>query len=119
MRGDNVAAVTWVNRCGRARDKRACLLMRMFGRLEIKGGWSHDAKHIPGVRNTVADGISRWPRTESAERIRDLTNSHAWAEQPIGPRGNEIFDIVLQTKNLKTRHDDSLWRIMANKGDHA
>ena len=67
----------------------------------------------------MADGISRWPSTEIAGRIRDLTNSHAWAEQPIGLRGNEILDIVLQTKNLKTRHDDSLWRIMANKGDHA
>ena len=58
MRGDNVAAVTWVNRCGEARDKRACLLMRMLGRLEIKSGWSHDVKHIPGVQNTLADGIS-------------------------------------------------------------
>ena len=91
----------------------------MLGRLEIKGGWSHDTKHIPGVQNTLADGISRWPRTERAERIWDLTKSHAWAEQSIGPRGNEIFDIVLQTKNLQTRHDDSLWRIMANEGDHA
>ena len=119
MRGDNVAAVTWVNRCGGATDKRACLLMRMLGRLEIDGGWSHDAKHMPGVQNTLADGISRWPRTEIAERIRDLTNSYAWVEQPIGPRGNKIFDIVLQTMNLQTRHDDSLWRIMANDGDHA
>ena len=54
-----------------------------------------------------------------AERIQDLTNSHAWAEQPIGSRRNEILDIVLQTKNLQTRHDDGLWRIMANEGDHA
>ena len=51
MCGDNVAAVTWVNRYGGVRDKRACLLMRMLGRLEIKGGWNHDAKHIPGVQN--------------------------------------------------------------------
>ena len=36
MRGDNVATVTWVNRCGRARDKSVCLLMRMLGLLEIK-----------------------------------------------------------------------------------
>ena len=71
MRGENVAAITWVNRCGWARDKRACLLMRMLGRLEIKGGWSHDAKHIQEVQNTLAYGISRWPRTEISERIRD------------------------------------------------
>ena len=38
MRGDNTAAVSWISRCGGARDKRACLLMRMLGCLEIKGG---------------------------------------------------------------------------------
>ena len=59
MRGDKVAAVTWVNCCGGARDKRACLPMRMLGRLEIKWGWNHVAKHISGVQNTPVDGISR------------------------------------------------------------
>ena len=29
MRGDNVAAVSWVSQCGGARDKRAGLLMIM------------------------------------------------------------------------------------------
>ena len=87
VRGDNVAAVTRVDRSGGARDKRACLLMRMLGRLEIKGGWSHDAKHIPGVQNTLADDILRWPRGELPGKIRELTNSDDWVEQPIGPRG--------------------------------
>ena len=56
MRGDNMAAVTLDNKCGGARDKRACLLMRMLGRLEIKGGCSHVAKPVPGVENILADG---------------------------------------------------------------
>ena len=38
MRGDKAAPVTCVNMCGGARDKRACLLMRMLGCLEPKGG---------------------------------------------------------------------------------
>ena len=38
MRGDNFAAVTWANRCGGARDKRAGLMIRMLDRLEIQGG---------------------------------------------------------------------------------
>ena len=49
MRGDNTAAVAWFNKFGGARDKRAGLLMRMLGRLGIKGGWSYTAKHVPGV----------------------------------------------------------------------
>lgn len=37
MRGDNVAVVPWASPCGGARGKRAGLLMRTLGRLEIKG----------------------------------------------------------------------------------
>ena len=57
MRGHNFAAVTWANRYGGARDKRAGLMMRMLGHIEIQGGWRYDAKSIPGVQNTLADGI--------------------------------------------------------------
>ena len=57
MHGDNFAVVTWAKRCGGARDKRAGLMMRMLGRLEIQGGCRYEAKHIPGVQNTIADGI--------------------------------------------------------------
>ena len=113
MRGDNFAAVTWANRCGGARDKRAGLMMRMLGRLEIQGGWGYDAKHIPGVQNTLADGISRWPRSELADRVRKLTNTDDWSEQSIGTRGERLCEIVLQTKNIAPRHDNMLWEIMA------
>ena len=68
MRGDNMASVSWVTRCGGARDKRACLLMRMLGRLEIVGGWNHTAKRSPGVHSSLADGISRWPRLLWADK---------------------------------------------------
>lgn len=113
MRGDNVAAVTWSNRCGGARDKRACLMMRMLGRLEITGGWRYDAKHIPGVKNTIADGISRWPRAEVADRIRRLTNTEGWREQTFGSRGERLCELVLQTKNIAPRHDKIAWDLLA------
>ena len=50
MRGDNFAAVTWANRCGGARDKRAGLMMRMPGRLEIQGDWRYDANIFQAFR---------------------------------------------------------------------
>ena len=54
MRGDNMAAVSWVNRCGGGTDKRASLLLRMFGRLEIKG---RRCREYPRGRNiAVATG---------------------------------------------------------------
>ena len=112
MRGDNFAAVTWANQCGGARDKRADLMMRMLGRLEIQGGWRYDAKHIPGAQDMLADGISRWPRSELADSVRRLTNTDNWSEQLVGARGERLCEIVLQTKNIAPRHDNMLWKIM-------
>ena len=40
LRGDNVAAVSWINRYGGSRGRRAGLAMRLLGRLEITSGWS-------------------------------------------------------------------------------
>ena len=51
LHGDNVSAVSWLNRCGGSPDKRAALVMKIMGRLEITSGWSHKAKHIIGVLN--------------------------------------------------------------------
>ena len=114
MPGDNVAAVTWVNRCGGATDKRACLLMRMLSRLEIKWRWNHVAKHIPGVQNTLADGISRWPRPDLAAKVRELTNSGDWGEQKLGSNGKNVFELVLQATDVMPRHVALLWNIMEN-----
>ena len=38
MRDDSMAAVSWITRCGEAKNKRASLLMRMLERLELSGG---------------------------------------------------------------------------------
>ena len=56
--GDNTAAVSWVSRCGGAREKCAGLLIPILG----QGRWCHFAMHIPGVQNTLANGKSQWPR---------------------------------------------------------
>ena len=108
MRGDSRAAESWATRCGGARDKRACLLMRMLGRLELAGGWNHAAKHIARLQNILADGISRWPRSILADKVREQTNSSDWYEQKVGTRGSGIFDIVLQAKNIRSQDDDML-----------
>ena len=143
-----------VTRCGGARDKRACILMRMLGRLELAGGWNHTAKHIADVQNILADGISRWPRstladkvkeqTDSSDRyeqnmgvqniladgipwwpgsiladkVREQTDSSDWYEQNTERSGSGIFDIVLQTKNIRSQHDDMLWNLTRNEAEH-
>ena len=59
LKGDNVAAVSWINQRGGSYTHRAPLTKRLLGRLEITSGWSHDTRHIPGVQNVVVGGISR------------------------------------------------------------
>ena len=113
MRGASIAAASWVSRSGGTTDKRACLLMRMLGCLQLTGGWNHTEKHIPGVQNILADGTSRWP-WDMLAKVRELTHSRDWREQPIGPRCSGIFYIVPQTKNILTKHDDVLWTLMMN-----
>ena len=88
--------------------------MRMLERLELTGGWNPTAKHIPGVRNTLVYGISRWPRLIVSDNVKELTNSNEWSEQDIGSWGVGIFDLVLQTKNILTKYDDILWNLMMN-----
>ena len=101
-----MAAVSWITRCGGARDKRACLLMRINGRLELTGEWNPTTNYIPRVGDTLEDGISRWPRSAVPDKVKELTNSNEWSEQDIWSWGAGSFDLVLQKKNILTKHDD-------------
>ena len=108
MRGDNMSAVSWVNRCGGSRDRRAGILMRLLGRMEITSGWCHVAKHIPGVDNRLADGISRWPEKEVQKNVSRLTQEQGWTRQEIAG-GNLVLNTILNLNLPKERLDDDLW----------
>ena len=90
----------------------------MPGRLELAGGWNHTAKHSPGTQNALADGIPRWPGSILEDKVREQPHSSDWYEQIIGTRGSGIFDIVLQTKNIHSEHDDLLWNLVMNEAEH-
>ena len=92
--------------------------MRMLGSLELAGGWNHSAKHIAGVQNILADGIPWWPGSILADKVREQTDSSDWYEQNTERSGSGIFDIVLQTKNIRSQHDDMLWNLTRNEAEH-
>ena len=117
MQSDNLAAVSWITRCGGARDKRACLLMRINGRLELTGEWNPTTNYIPRVGDTLEDGISRWPRSAVPDKVKELTNSNEWSEQDIWSWGAGSFDLVLQKKNILTKHDEFLWSLMMQSAE--
>ena len=112
LRGDNVSAVSWLNRCGGARDKRAALVMRIMGRLEITSGWSHKAKHIPGVLNVLADGISRWQPDQIAEKLRSHVQEGDWRQVPLDQNSLEFLSILLQPAFPKERVDEGMWSLL-------
>jgi len=109
MRGDSVSAVSWINRCGGSRDTRAGLVMRLLGRLELTSGWCLVAKHIPGVENVLADGISRWPRSEVAREVRRLAGL-GWTEISLGNNGQRLFDAILAPSGRARATDDEIWK---------
>ena len=88
--------------------------MRMLGRLEIKGGWDHTAKNVPGVRNTPVDGISRWPRVILADKVRELTNYVGWSEEDIGTAGKVGFSIPhYRQSNFSASTTTCVWDTMS------
>ena len=114
LRRDNVSAVSWLNRCGGARDKRAALVMRIMGRLEITSGWSHKAKHIPGVLNVLADGISRWQPNQIAEKLRSHVKEGNWRQVPLGQNSLEFLSILLQPAFPKERVGEGMWSLLTH-----
>ena len=118
LRGDNVSAVSCVNKCGGAKDRRAGLLMRPLGRMKITSGWCHIAKHIPGLDNTLADGISGWPEDKVIhENVARLTNDYGWKEENIQAHGRKIFSLLLQNKLPAERLDEQMWLLMNRAKD--
>ena len=108
LRGDNVSAVSRLNRCGDARDKRAALVMRIMRRLDITSGWSHKAKHIAGVLNVLANGIPRWQPDQIAEKLHSHVNEGDWRQVPLGQNSLEFLSILLQPAFPKERVDERL-----------
>ena len=94
--------------------KGRALMMRVLGRLEIKGGWSHTAKHIPCTQNVLADGISRWTRRDIGHKIRKLTNADDCSARPIGGKGEGTFSLVLESSCIAHGHYEILWNLMTN-----
>ena len=99
MRGDNMSAVHWVSKCRGAREPRSGALMRMLGCLEMRNEWRFRAKHIKGVANTLADGISRWKHDEIALSLHSYRPDIRWQEQHLGQEALDLTSAVLASSS--------------------
>ena len=95
MRGNNSSGVYWVNRCRGSREPRSDAVMRMIGCLEMRSGWCFRAKHVKGVANTLADGISRWERDSISAKLTAFRPDVNWQEQILGEAGTGLITDVV------------------------
>ena len=78
-----------------------------MGCLEMRSGWCFQAKHVKGVANTLADGISRWDRDSISAKLTAFRPDVNWQEQILGEAGiGLITDVVassISADQLRTR----------------
>ena len=69
--------------------------MRMLGCLKMRIGWCFREKHVRGVANVMADGVSRWDRSTIAHNLRSFRPDVDWQEQRLGKAGAPICTHIL------------------------
>ena len=88
MRGDRSPAVQWVKNCKEGKGEvTSGGMMTILEVLEKIGGWCFQAKHVSGVENELADGITRWKEDEIQSRLTKECPAFPWQAQELGPEG--------------------------------
>ena len=64
--------------------------MRLLGELEVSSGSHFDALHVRGIRNGVADGMSRWDRDSVLVNLRAVLPDVPWQMRDFGDAGKVL-----------------------------
>ena len=116
LRGDNEASVAWIKRCRGAKEPRSGALMRLLGVIEVSSTWHFDAEHVPGVFNSVADGISRWEPDDVFDKLCSVAPNIAWQVVDLGSEGRAMCSAVLGPSSsgslLRSRLKTLTWDIL-------
>ena len=73
--------------------------MRMVGCLEMRNGWRFRVKHIKGLANTLADGISRRKHEEINANLCHYRPDLCWQEQQLGQGALDLTSDVLSSSS--------------------
>ena len=57
--------------------------------------WYFRAKHVKGVANTIADGISRWEFDNVNRHLREYRPDINWQEQALGQPERDLCTGIL------------------------
>ena len=118
IRTDNTSTVSCVVKCrsGGKGQERAGALMRMLGALEVEGGFGFQAKHIPGVENRLADGITRWPAEEVYTNLMRESPGAPWQVYEIKGELRRTFTEILREASCLGELQRRLARLIAGLG---
>ena len=115
-----MSAVSCVNECVGAKDRRAGQLMKLLGRMEITSKWGHITKHILRVDDVLADSTSRWPENKVHENVARLTNQDdCWREHNIQVHGRKFFSLAKQATRRKIGRTDVVTDEQSPRYSHA
>lgn len=103
MRGDDTSAAKWLNRCRGGGEPRLRALVRLLDVLELAGGWIFRARHVAGILNEVANGISCWERLRVQLNLASLRLDVRWRMQDAGNVGKRLCTFVLASGSSATR----------------
>ncbi|CAB1112908.1 unnamed protein product [Ectocarpus sp. CCAP 1310/34] len=95
LRGDNEDSVAWIQRCRGGKEPRSSALMRMLGAIEVSSGWLFQSSHVPGVLNSIADGISRWQPDDVYDNLCAAAPHVRWQEVESDEAAHKMCSAVL------------------------
>lgn len=66
------------------------------GGVRNEGERCFQARHIPGVKNKLADGIKRWKEESIAERLKFESPEIGWQVQELGAKKRQLCAEILR-----------------------
>ena len=89
--GNSLSVVQLViDRAGAKEEEQSGGTIMIMRVLERIGGWSFQAKHVRGVGNVLADGITRWKEDEIPTSLTAEYPTVSWQGQEFRVHGTEM-----------------------------
>ena len=78
--------------------------------------WCFQSRHVPGVENRLADGLTRWPEDEIADNLQRDSPGSLWQVQKLGDKEQRVCaGILREATHLEELHQ-RLERLMKDVG---
>ena len=81
-------------------------LTRMVGVLEARGGWCFQARHVRGVGNRLADGLTRWQVRQNPEKSKRTMSRNRLVGAGVGTEEQLMRSEILRGYTIRSESGD-------------